>query len=77
MRGSLIDYAFHIIVSDVDTNSLVNELLDLSIHGHRLIKIFTTYNIRLADEEILEMMSAAKKAGRLICVNAENHAIIG
>ena len=64
MRGSLIDYAFHIIVSDVDTNSLVNELLDLSIHGHRLIKIFTTYNIRLADEEILEMMSAAKKAGR-------------
>ena len=77
MRGSLIDYAFHIIVSDVDTNSLVNELLDLSIHGHRSIKIFTTYNIRLADEEILEMMSAAKKAGCLICVHAENHAIIG
>ena len=61
----------------MDTNSLVNELLDLSIHGHRLIKIFTTYNIRLADEEILEMMSAAKKAGHLICVNAENHEIIG
>ena len=48
----------------MDTNSLVNELLDLSIHGYRSIKIFTTYNIRLADEEILEMMSAAKKAGR-------------
>ena len=76
VRGSLIDYAFHIIVSDVDTDSLVNELLDLSSHGHRSIKIFTTYNIRLADEEILEVMSAAKKAGCLICVHAENHAII-
>ena len=61
----------------MDANSLVSELLDLSIHGHRSIKIFTTYNIRLADEEILEMMSAAKKSGRLICVQAENHAIIG
>ena len=28
VRGSLIDYAFHIIVSDVDTHSLVNELID-------------------------------------------------
>ena len=75
LRGSLIDYAFHIIVSD-DTNSLVNELLVLSIHGHRSMKIFTTYNIRLADEEILEVMSAANKVVCLICVHAGNHAIV-
>ena len=75
-RGALIDYAFHLIVSDPECGSLENDVVTLAERGHRSIKIFTTYNIRLDDSKILQVMAAARAAGDLICVHAENHAII-
>ena len=75
-RGALIDYAFHIIVSDPDCGSLEDDVVALAECGHRSLKIFTTYNIRLDDAKILRVMAAARRAGDLICVHAENHAII-
>jgi len=75
-RGALIDYAFHIIVSDPDCGLFEDDIIALSKRGHRSLKIFTTYNVRLDDTNILTVMAAARKAGDLICVHAENHAII-
>ncbi|MEL6685513.1 MAG: dihydropyrimidinase, partial [Pseudomonadota bacterium] len=43
-RGAMIDYAFHVIVSDTDVPDFESELATLISAGHRSIKVFTTYN---------------------------------
>lgn len=75
-RGAMIDYAFHIIVSDPSVPEFEEDLAALIRDGHRSIKLFTTYDIRLGDAEILRVMSVAKAEGALVCVHAENDAII-
>ena len=75
-RGAMIDHAFHIIVSDTSVADFEADLASLIAAGHRSIKIFTTYNIRLDDAQILRLMELARAHGALICVHAENDAII-
>ncbi|MDX8352070.1 dihydropyrimidinase [Cognatiyoonia sp. IB215182] len=75
-RGAMIDYAFHMIVSDTDAPDLDQDLGALIDAGNRSIKVFTTYNIQLNDAEILRVMSVARAHGALVCVHAENDAII-
>jgi dihydropyrimidinase len=76
-RGAMIDHAFHIIVTDPDVPGFDDELAALIDGGHRSIKVFTTYAIRLGDRAILELMVSARARGALVCVHAENHAMIG
>ncbi len=76
-RGSIIDHAFHIIASDTAVSGFHDDLRQLIESGHRSIKVFTTYNIRLSDRDILEVMTTARHAGALVCVHAENDAMIG
>ena len=76
-RGAVVDHAFHITVSDPDVPSFDDDLAALVRAGHRSIKIFTTYDIRLDDAAILRLMTAARAAGALVCVHAENHGMIG
>jgi dihydropyrimidinase len=76
-RGALIDHAFHMTVSDPDQVALTEDLPALIAAGHRSIKVFTTYNIRLDDRQILDVMSVARAHGALVCVHAENDALIG
>ena len=76
-NGALIDYAFHVIVSDVSGENLARDLPDLMAEGHRSIKIFTTYDkVRLADEAILDVLWAARSNGALVCFHAENDGLI-
>ncbi|MEM9787736.1 MAG: dihydropyrimidinase [Pseudomonadota bacterium] len=75
-RGAMIDYAFHMIVSDTDVPDLDADLGALIDAGNRSIKVFTTYNIQLNDAQILRVMSIARRHGALVCVHAENDAII-
>lgn len=76
-RGAMIDHAFHIMVTDPDAPEFDADLDRLIGEGHRSIKVFTTYDIRLGDRQILDILSLAKRAGALVCVHAENHAMIG
>jgi dihydropyrimidinase len=76
-RGAMIDHAFHIIAADVTAPDVAADLQQLIAAGHRSIKIFTTYDIRLEDRDILEVMAIAREAGALVCVHAENDAMIG
>jgi dihydropyrimidinase len=76
-RGAGIDHAFHIIVSDFTAPEAASDLRALIRAGHRSIKIFTTYNIRLDDRAICEVLSLAKEEGALVCVHAENDGLIG
>ena len=75
-RGAMIDHAFHLIVSDTSVADFEADLASLIAAGHRSIKVFTTYNIRLDDAQILRLMELARAHGALICVHAENDAII-
>ena len=75
-RGAMIDHAFHITVTDTTVPGHEADLGDLIQAGHRSIKVFTTYNIQLSDREILDTMAVARQHGALVCVHAENDAII-
>ncbi len=75
-RGAMIDHAFHIMVTDTSVEGFADDLGRLIAGGHRSIKVFTTYNIALDDRAILKVMSLARSHGALVCVHAENDALI-
>jgi dihydropyrimidinase len=76
-RGALVDYAFHMIVSDPTPALLSEHLPALIAAGHRSIKAFMTYErIRLGDEALLDVMLVAREHGALVCAHAENHGMI-
>ena len=75
-RGAMIDYAFHITITDTTVVGFEDDLAKLIAAGHRSLKIFTTYNIQLSDQKILKVLALARKFGALVCVHAENDAII-
>jgi dihydropyrimidinase len=75
-RGAMIDYAFHMTVTDTEVENFDADLAALISAGNRSIKVFTTYNIQLSDAQILSVMSQARAHGALVCVHAETDAII-
>ena len=75
-RGAMVDHAFHLIVTDPAVPGFATDLAALAAEGHRSVKVFTTYNIGLSDRQILEVMTAARAAGALVCVHAETDALL-
>ena len=75
-RGAMTDHAFHLIVNDTSIPSFEEDLASVIEAGHRSIKIFTTYNIKLDDAAVLEVLAVAKRAGALVCVHAETDALL-
>lgn len=76
-RGALIDYAFHLSLSDTGAPDFEADLARLIGEGHRSVKIFTTYDIALSDREIAQVIALARRQGALVCVHAENDGLIG
>lgn len=74
---SVIDYSFHLIVSD-PTDDVLNVELPRAIEsGITSFKIYMTYDrLIVDDEQMLEIFSVAKKHGALTMVHAENNAMI-
>jgi len=76
-KGAVIDYAFHLIVADPTEKTLKEDIPALVKAGHTSLKAFMTYDrLRLHDEQMLDLMSAARQAGALVCTHAENHGMI-
>ena len=74
---AVIDYGFHLIVANPDEKTLAADLPAAIGGGIRSLKIFMTYErMRLHDEQILDVMAAARRNGALVMVHAENHGII-
>lgn len=74
---SLIDYSFHITVTDPTEEVLTRELPELIAEGHRSIKIFMTYEANfVSDEHILNVLGVARRHQALVVVHAENNDII-
>ncbi len=75
-RGARIDHAFHVLIADPNVPNFEKDLTELVQEGHKSLKIFTTYNIGLDDKAILQILKLAKSTGALVCVHAENDALI-
>lgn len=70
---SVIDYAFHLIVTDPNPQVLGQELPALIREGYTSFKIYTTYDdLKLNDREIIEVLALAKREGALTMIHAEN-----
>lgn len=75
---AVVDYAFHLIVTDPDAQTLGQDLPALAAAGFTSIKIYLTYDaLRLDDRAALEVMAAARREGLLVMVHAESHDLIG
>jgi dihydropyrimidinase len=74
---SAIDYAFHMMVTDVSPGheERLGELVDLGVQS---IKLYTTYrpNYYADDATILRLMRAAVRYGLISLVHCENDAIV-
>ena len=76
-KGAVIDYAFHMILADPNEATLKNHIPKLVREGHASIKVFMTYDrIKLDDEQLLNVLQAARDNGAFVCVHAENHGMI-
>lgn len=70
---AVVDYAFHLIVSDPTHPVLSEELPALIREGYSSFKIYMTYDdLKLGDREILEVLSVARREGALVMIHAEN-----
>ncbi|MGY3437401.1 MULTISPECIES: dihydropyrimidinase [unclassified Marinovum] len=70
---SVIDYAFHLIVTDPTPQVLGQELPALIREGYTSFKIYTTYDdLKLNDRQIIDVLALAKREGALTMIHAEN-----
>ena len=76
-KGAVIDYAFHMIIADPTEVTLKDHIPKLVGAGHASIKVFMTYDrIKLDDMQMLDVLQTARDCRALVCVHAENHAMI-
>jgi dihydropyrimidinase len=74
---AVIDYAFHLIVSDPSATVLEDELPALIRAGYTSFKIYMTYDdLKLNDHQILDVLALARRERALVMVHAENADII-
>lgn len=76
-KGAVVDYAFHMILADPNEDVLCNQLPPLVRAGHSSIKVFMTYDrLRIDDEQLLDVLAAARDNSALVMIHAENHGMI-
>jgi dihydropyrimidinase len=76
-KGAVIDHAFHLMVANPDRQTIERDLPALIQAGHRSVKVFMTYDkVQVNDEQLLDILLAARQNGALVCVHAENHGLL-
>lgn len=74
---SVIDYSYHLIVTDPTERVLKEELPQAFEAGITSFKVFMTYDkMIVTDEMMLDILVTAKEHGALTMVHAENNAMI-
>lgn len=74
---SVIDYGYHLIVTDPTEQVLLEELPATFERGITSFKVFMTYDlIKISDAQFLDILSVAKRHGALTMVHAENNEMI-
>src|SRR5207247_5884471 len=74
---AVIDYAFHLIISDPSEQVMGQELPALIRDGYTSFKVYMTYDLlALDDRQMLDILAVARREGALVMVHAENHDMI-
>jgi dihydropyrimidinase len=74
---AVIDYAFHLIISDPTPAVLGQELPALIRRGHTSLKVYMTYEaLHLSDRQILDVFATARQERAIVLIHAENHEIL-
>ena len=72
---SVIDYSFHGVIQHVN-DSILKEMEELFNDGITSMKIYMTYDGKLDDSGIYDVLKKAKELGMIIAVHAENDGVI-
>ena len=74
---AVVDYAFHLILSDPTEQVLGQELPAMIRDGYTSFKVYMTYDLlRLDDGQMLDVPALARREGAMVMVHAENHDVI-
>jgi dihydropyrimidinase len=74
---AVIDYAFHLILSDPTDQVLGQELPAMLEEGITSFKVYMTYDaLKLDDHQMLTVLSTARRLGAMTMIHAENHEMI-
>ena len=74
---AVIDYGFHLIVSDPTEEALSTHLPALIAQGSTSFKVYMTYDkLKLDDYQLLDVLDTASTHGALVMVHAENNDMI-
>jgi len=74
---SVIDYSYHLIVTDPTELAVTKELPEAFARGITSFKVFMTYPLsRVDDRQFLDILTCAKQHGALTMVHAENNDMI-
>ncbi|HEY0212742.1 MAG TPA: dihydropyrimidinase [Paenirhodobacter sp.] len=76
-QASVIDYSWHLIVSDPTEEVLTQGLPEAFAAGITSFKVFTTYDLlHLGDAAMLQILSVARAHGAITMVHSENNDMI-
>lgn len=74
---SVLDYSYHLIVSDPTREVLDDQLPRAFARGITSFKVFMTYDLmNIGDGGMLDIMTVAKKHGAITMVHAENNDMV-
>lgn len=74
---SVIDYSYHLIVTDPTELAVTKELPEAFARGVTSFKVFMTYDLtRIDDAQFLDILTVAKTHGALTMVHAENNEML-
>ncbi|MFD1911275.1 dihydropyrimidinase [Halodurantibacterium flavum] len=75
--NSVLDYSYHLIISDPRPEVLSDELPRAFARGITSFKVFMTYDLmNLGDRGMLDILAVARQHGALTMVHAENNDMI-
>ncbi|MEX3845477.1 dihydropyrimidinase [Paraburkholderia sp. BR10882] len=74
---SVIDYSYHVILSETDDKTLQHDLVELIRAGITSFKVYMTYDaLKLDDYQLLDVLALAAREKALVMVHAENNDVI-
>lgn len=74
---AVIDYGFHLILSDPTEHALTHDLPELIRQGITSFKVYMTYErLKLDDYQLLDVLEVADREGALVMIHAENNDMI-
>lgn len=70
---AIVDYAFHLIVTDPTPQALGQDLPALIQAGYSSVKVYMTYDdLKLNDRQILDLLAVGRREQGMVMIHAEN-----